>query len=195
MTVRQKHPARRIFGVPPSMVVALIALTAAISGVAVAAPAGKPQRKARAVAAGSTRGPRGYRGYNGHNGPPGATGAAGAVPAIVTVDSPHETLNPGDDTFTVDPNNFQATCPSGYTVLGTGFNASIGQTAFVIAYGTFVGGFVSNPSSIQIQVYLQAICGVVPGGSSGADVARSTSSEAQYSAALRAASAASSAAK
>jgi hypothetical protein len=191
-----KQSRLRMFGVSPSMVVAVVALTAAISGVAVAAPGVKVQHKVRAVAASSKRGPRGYRGYRGPRGYTGATGPSGVVPAIVTVDSPKETLNPGDNTFTVDPNGFQATCPSGYTVLGTGFDAAgVGQVGFVIAYGTFVGGFISNPSSIQIQVHLQATCGVVPGGSSGAYAVHGPSSAAQYGAMLKAASTASSAAR
>jgi hypothetical protein len=104
------------------------------------------------------------------------------------VESPHETLNPGQDTYQVDPNGFKATCPAGYTVIGTGFNANIGQADNVINYGgSLVGGFVYNNSSIQIHdVYVQAICAVVPGGASAASATRSRiAAEASYRARLK----------
>jgi hypothetical protein len=100
------------------------------------------------------------------------------------------TLPVGSSTYDVDPNNFQATCPSGYSVLGTGFSAGIGSVSFVIAYGTFVGGFIYNDSSIPVTgVYLQAICGRVPAGSTGANAADLASPEATYHARLRQANA------
>ena len=111
------------------------------------------------------------------------------MPQIVTVTSPHETLNPGQTTYDVDPNGFQATCPSGYTVIGTGYNGSAGLTAFVLDFGPFVGGFVYNDTSVQLtSVYVQAICAVVPGGSTGshaADRRSLASSEAAYHAQLK----------
>lgn len=126
---------------------------------------------------------RQLHGHNGHN---GARGAAGVVPGIITVDSPMESIPPGSDTLTVDPNGFQATCPSGYSVLGTGFNdGGIGDVGFVISFGTFVGGFVSNSTGItDNDVYLQAICGQVAGGSSGANAVHGPSAEARYHADL-----------
>ncbi len=91
------------------------------------------------------------------------------------VQSPSETLNPGQTTFDVDPNGFKATCPAGYTVIGTGFNGSIGNTDFVINFGGFfVGGFVYNSTSIQISgVYLQAMCAAVPQGATAASAGTS----------------------
>ena len=103
------------------------------------------------------------------------------------MDSETLTLPPGQDTFQVDPNNFQANCPSGYTVLGTGFNAGIGNADFVQSFAFFVGGFIHNDTSIPIQVHLQAICGVVPGGAAIASVR--PSAEATYRALLNAAEA------
>jgi hypothetical protein len=42
---------------------------------------------------------------------------------------------------------------------------------FLINYGSFVGGYIYNNGSITTQVYVQASCGQVPGGSSGAYLA------------------------
>ena len=166
-----------------AVVIALMALVAAITGVAAAAPSGKAQQ-AHAAALGP-RGPRGPRGFTG---PAGPQGPAGDIPRIKLVESPHETLNPGQNTYDVDPNNFQASCPSGYTVIGTGFNTGIGNADSVINYGGFfVGGFIHNGTSIQISdVYVQATCGVVPGGTAAASAGSSrTVEEAKYSADLR----------
>jgi len=52
-----------------------------------------------------------------------------------------------------------AQCPAGYVVVGTGFFAGVGEPGFVLAFGTFVGGFFANFSSIGIEVNVQAICG------------------------------------
>lgn len=130
----------------------------------------------------------GQNGRNGAQGPAGVTGATGAagpagtVPGIITVDSPKETLPSGTNTFTVDPNGFEATCPAGYSVLGTGFNdGGIGNVGFVLSFGTFVGGFISNNSGItDTDVYIQAMCGQVAGGSAGANSVHGASAEARY---------------
>jgi hypothetical protein len=179
-----------------AMAVALIALVAAISGVAAASPSSGPKASPKAHAASSRgpRGPRGFPGPRGLKGDRGPQGAAGVVPQIVTVDSPKESLAPGQTTFDVDPNGFQATCPSGYTVIGTGYDGDIGETVSVIDYGGFfVGGFVINDTSIPISpVYVQAICAVVPSGSTGADAADRASlatEEAAYQADLKRAAA------
>jgi hypothetical protein len=164
----------------PAMVVALLALTAAISGVAVAAPA--INHKAKAASA--QRGPRGFRGSRG---PRGFRGPAGVVPQIAVVESPHITLNPGQTTFEVDPNGFQANCPAGETVLGTGFDdGGVGSVGFVESFGVLVGGFISNSSSVPTTVFLQGICGFVPGGAVAASArAVKATGEANYQAALR----------
>ena len=172
----------RVHRPSPAMVVALTALTAAISGVAAAAPSGTP-RKARAASV--QAGPRGPRGPRGFQGPPGP---AGIVPQIKLVESPHLTLNAGENTYTVAGSNFKASCPSGYTVIGTGFSTGIGNADTVINYGGFfVGGFVHNDTSIQItNVYVQAMCGAVPGGAAAASAGSSRAAEeAKYSAALK----------
>lgn len=110
------------------------------------------------------------------------------MPQIKLVQSPHETLNPGQNTFNVDPNGFQATCPRGYTVIGTGFNAIIGKATDVENFGGFfVGGFVINDTTIQLTgIYLQAMCGVVPGGAVAASAGASRAAEeAKYQAAIK----------
>jgi hypothetical protein len=167
---------RRKFGFSASMVVALIALVAAISGVATATPAIRHQHRGKVVGASSGRGARGLRGLRG---PRGATGADGVVPQIVVVQSEHLSLKPGQNTNDIDPGGFKASCPDGYTVLGTGFDASIGNADLVISAGTFVGGFIEDDTAKTIgPVFLQATCGVVPDGASSAAV--QPTSEAAY---------------
>lgn len=52
-----------------------------------------------------------------------------------------------------------AQCPDGYVVVGTGFNGPFDVVGgFVLAYGTFVGGFFENDSLITLEGYVQAIC-------------------------------------
>lgn len=58
-----------------------------------------------------------------------------------------------------------AYCPTGKTVIGTGFNASIGDVGFVKSYTYFAGAFFSNSSSITVDVTVQAICASVSGAS------------------------------
>jgi hypothetical protein len=128
------------------------------------------------------------RGNAGPRGPQGPAGAAGVVPQIVTVESEQLTIQPGQDSFEVDPNNFQATCPAGYVVLGTGFNGPFNVVGgFVKSYGTLVGGFFENDSLIPLTAQVQAICGQAPGGETGSLRHHSTgSAETAYHAALRA---------
>jgi hypothetical protein len=89
--------------------------------------------------------------------------------------------------------NWDATCPSGYTAIGTGFDAGgVGTVGFVESYGTFVGGFISNDSGVDDDpVYLEAICAYVAGGSTGIpgasrDLASRSTEEARYHADLKA---------
>lgn len=50
-------------------------------------------------------------------------------------------------------------------VIGTGFNGPFNAVGgFVKAYGTFVGGFFENESSITLEGSVQAICAQVSGG-------------------------------
>lgn len=72
---------------------------------------------------------------------------------IRKVDGPRLFLAPGQ--FDGTP---IAQCPAGYVVVGTGFSAGVGEPGFVLAYGTFVGGFFANFSSIETETYVQAIC-------------------------------------
>ena len=130
------------------------------------------------------RGATGARGPAGVAGAPGAPGAPGVVPGLITVDSPEETISSANPYTDLD---LQATCPSGYSVVGTGVNdGGVGDIGFVISYGTFVGGFISNETSVPVQVHVQAICGQVAGGSSGANAIHRAAAEARYDADLRA---------
>ncbi len=160
---------RKLRQAPHATVVAFVALVVAISGVAVAAPSPTGH------AASGKRGPRG------RTGPRGPRGPAGSVGNLVLVDSPVVTLQPSQSTYDVDPNGFQATCPGNRSATGTGFNASVGTVAFVASYGSFVGGFIYNRTSIPIQVHLQAICaGVGYSGTGGAADTDSVTPAQQY---------------
>lgn len=83
----------------------------------------------------------------------------GGAEHVKAVDSQTVHLQPGETTVdAVGPGNFEADCPSGYVVVGTGFNAGIGNVDYVQSFGTFVGGFVDNDTSVDFDVSLQAIC-------------------------------------
>jgi hypothetical protein len=129
------------------------------------------------------RGPRGFTGAQGLQGTQGPAGAAGVVPQIKVVHSEALTLQPGQTSYDVDPNNFQATCPAGYVAMGAGFNGPFPPTGgFVEPFGNFVGGFFANTSSVPIGfVQLEATCGAVPGG---AVIASARTAQAQYHARL-----------
>ena len=86
--------------------------------------------------------------------------------ALKTVKSPEISLPTGYSTYDLAPSTFQATCPAGYAVVGTGFSSSVASPAFVLGYGTFVGGFIYNDSGITVKVSVQAICAQVPAGTS-----------------------------
>lgn len=133
------------------------------------------------------RGAQGQTGAQGPTGPaglPGAPGTSGVVPGLITVDSPKETISSSSPFTDV---NFVANCPNGYSVLGTGVNGGgVGNIGFVLSYGRFVGGFISNETTQAVQVYVQAICGQVSGGSSGANAVHRSSAEARFQADVRA---------
>jgi hypothetical protein len=153
---------RRLKRPSPAMVVAVFALVLTATGVAVAAPG--PTGKTKGHSAGSQRGPRGFRGLRGNRGSQGAKGSTGIVSGVVSVKSPQVTLQPGQTTYDVNPNGFQATCPTGQIVIGTGFDAEgVGQLGFVESFGNFVGGFISNPSSVPVTVELQGLCAAAGG--------------------------------
>ncbi len=155
------------------------------AAVSLAAGPGKPESPAKAESAAkaksSAKGPRGprgktgargYTGYAGAAGAAGATGATGApgISAIRRVTGASLTLLSGQ--YGGAPN---ATCPAGYTSIGTGFSAGgVGIVGHVINYTYFVGGFFDNPSSITIQVYVQATCAALPAGASISSKTRSS---------------------
>jgi hypothetical protein len=112
----------------------------------------------------------------------GKQGPAGVVPSVVTVDSSTLTLQPGQSTFDLVPSGaWQASCPTGDVVLGTGYNVdTFDEVAFLLNYGSFVGAFVYDDGAIASQVYIQATCARVPGGSSGANVVHGPGAEISY---------------
>jgi len=115
------------------------------------------------------RGPRGPRGRRGPRGPQGPSGFG----KVVTVEGATVTFPPGG--FGGVPS---AQCPSGMVVVGTGFNGPFDAVGgFVKAYGTFVGGFFENESSIPLDANVQAICAET---SSATASASSAGQSAQY---------------
>lgn len=61
-----------------------------------------------------------------------------------------------------------AACPAGSTIVGTGFDASVGSVGFVNRFGSIVGVAVLNFTDIPIVISAQAICASGPGISSPA---------------------------
>jgi hypothetical protein len=57
-------------------------------------------------------------------------------------------------------------------VVGTGFNGPFDVVGgFVLAFGTFVGGFFENESSIPLDANVQAICAVTGSASASSSAA------------------------
>ena len=69
------------------------------------------------------------------------------------------------------PNTFQATCPDGWTVVGTSFDGGGGTVWSVTDYGGyFVGGFIANDLSVATNpACVVAQCARVPAGSVGGE--------------------------
>ena len=156
-------------------------------------PPGRPGGHAATAASAATAATRERGGPPGASGPAGPSGPAGGagILKLQTVESPHVSLIPGDTTYDVAPSTFQATCPAGFVVVGTGFDAGIGNVDDVLSYGTFVGGFVHNDTSITItDVHLQAICAQLPPGVSSASAGRVRAARNRYQADLAAKAAA-----
>jgi len=153
-----------------SLVVSVVALVLALAGTAVAGgyiiTSTKQIKPSVRKALKGKRGPRGYSGGDGAQGAPGAPGAPGSpgILSLTTIDSPKVTIPPGSTSYDADPNGLQAQCPAGYTVVGTGANTGIGNLDFVQKFGTLVGGFVDNDTSITIQAFVEAICAQLPPG-------------------------------
>lgn len=150
-----------------SLVVSVVALVLALAGTAVAGgyiiTSTKQIKPSVRKALKGKRGPRGYSGGDGPQGAPGAPGSPGIL-SLTTVDSPEVTIPPGSTSYDADPNGLRAQCPAGYTVVGTGVNTGIGNLDFVQKFGTLVGGFVDNDTSITIQAFVEAICAQLPPG-------------------------------
>ena len=129
------------------------------------------------------RGPQGATGPRGATGPGGAAAPAG-VGTTTLVGSPEVTLQPGQTTYDVMPSGFEATCPSGTTAVGTGFNGDgVNTITYLESYGSFVGGFLVNDSSVSATAQLYAVC--APGSSGLAPSVRSDdSAQARYQADL-----------
>ncbi len=139
------------------------ALCAAIALVFVQLSPADPGAQAKSEASRvKKKGPRGPRGPRGKPGPQGPSGIA----SIVEVEGADLVMAPGQ--FGGAP---LARCPAGSVVVGTGFNGPFDAVGgFVKAYGTFVGGFFENDSSIVLTGNVQAICAQVGAAAAGASV-------------------------
>lgn len=66
-------------------------------------------------------------------------------------------------------------------MVGTGFNGPFNAVGgFVKKYGTFVGGFFANGSSIPLTGSVQAICAVLPPGATAASVRRAETQKERF---------------
>lgn len=170
-----------------SLLVSVFALVLALGGTALAGgyliTSTKQIKPSVRKALKGNRGPRGYDGADGEPGAPGAPGTPGIL-SLVTVDSPKVTIAPGSTSYDADRNGMRAQCPAGYTVVGSGVNTGIGNLDFVQKFGTFVGGFVDNDTSITIQAFVEAICAQLP---AGVAATRSSGDSARFAALARAA--------
>jgi hypothetical protein len=161
--------------ISPGVIVAVIAVVVAMSGSAYAASKitgaqikdgtitsadiRNHSLKATDLSGGVVRGAQGPMGPAGPSGPSGPAGLPG-VSGIQTVESPHISLVPGG----FSPSGWVAQCPPGKVVIGTGWDTSVATPGFVKAYGTFVGAFVYNDSSIVVSdIHVQAICATASG--------------------------------
>lgn len=92
-------------------------------------------------------------------GPPGPQGQQGpaGITTITEASSGRVPVAPGE------LGSAQAFCPAGTAITGTGFNASIGDVAFVKKFGNSNGIAVFNNSSITFEIEAQAICASGPG--------------------------------
>lgn len=161
----------------PSMVLAVMGVVLALAGTAFAAAritgsqikdssiTGRDVKNKSLTPAdfrGSVRGPSGRQGPSGPQGPAGAAGPAGppgpaGLATITAVHGAQVPVPPGQ------VGSATATCPAGTTVIGTGFDASVGHPGFVEKFGDFVGIGIVNDTTIQITIQAQAICGGGPG--------------------------------
>ncbi len=153
----------------PTMVIACLALFVSLTGSSIAAGhyliTSTKQIKPSVIS--KLKGATGPAGSRGSQGPAGAAGVAGAAGArgpsglsgLVTVQSTAVDLPDG---YEVSP---VATCPSGTSVVGTGWYSSIAYVGYVKNYGTFVGAYMWNYSGgggpTATGVHIQAICAAV----------------------------------
>lgn len=87
--------------------------------------------------------------------------ASKGLTAVEIVDGPEVTLLPGEHSADAERRTgieLKAECPRGKTVIGTGFYNSIATVGFVKSYDFFVGAAMSNDSSIEVGVSVQATC-------------------------------------
>jgi hypothetical protein len=78
---------------------------------------------------------------------------------LVLVESRTYSVAPGETTVdAAGLAGFTADCPSGYLVVGTGWEGDFGDMWSVNTYEFFVGGFGTNDASIPGDFRLQAIC-------------------------------------
>jgi hypothetical protein len=145
----------------PPLVLSVIAVVLALGGTAVASrylitstKQIKPSVRAKLKGNRGTQGAQGAQGVQGPQGVPGTSGVLG----LVAIDSPEVSIPAGSTSYSADPTSLRAQCPSGTTVVGTGADTGIGNLDLLKKYGTFVGGFVHNDTSITIQASVQAIC-------------------------------------
>jgi hypothetical protein len=121
------------------------------------------------------------RGEAGAAGPAGAQGAPG-ISGLVTVSSAPQSIPPGG---TWSPT---AQCPAGTTVIGTGFFSSIADQGFVEKFGTLVGAFYFNDTSVTAtNTTVQAICAAVSGSAAAARASSSSTDREHFETAIRAA--------
>ena len=156
-------------GLSPSLIVAMLAVVFASVGGASAATGADDAptaSKASNVSKAAVRGPRGPRGPRGKTGKPGPQGPQGpqgspGFTAIRTVDGARGSLPPNSSV-----ESFEANCPAGTVVIGTGYYNSITEVAFVKKFGlTKVVMAAFNDSSITVdELHAQAICAEPPPG-------------------------------
>ena len=71
--------------------------------------------------------------------------------------------------------NFNATCPAGSRVVGSGFYSSVTDVGFVKGYGTFGGGIMFNNTNITVHdLHVQAMCIQFAAGTPGAPKVRAS---------------------
>ncbi len=153
------------------MIIACLALFMASAGTSIAAKhyliTSTKQIKPSVLA--KLKGAKGPRGSQGPRGIQGATGAAGPA-GLTSISSVESTAIDLPVSSYVTP---IAYCPSGTYAIGTGFDNSIGYTAYVWRYSTFVAAFfytdsVDAASGVQVEAICAAGAGITSSSSAAA---------------------------